>query len=194
MSETLVDSSPRTNSTFETLVNSSTGTTSNGTSETLVIASPRTNGSTGSPLPELPGLLPDVRERVFRHSGLADNNDRLSLLGATILPLVVTEWLMDSRPLAASGELTQQRSLRVDKKVVAKWSRMYDLPNRLNCAANEMMVRASIPAQSQVFYAYIGAIRQTEDPGEDEDEYGWTQVNRFVRRLLDADPTLTLRE
>jgi len=145
-----------------------------------------------SKLPSLPEVPNDVRARVFRHSGLGDNNERLGLLGAAILPLVVTEWLMDRQPNAGTGELTIQRSLRVDKKVVSKWSRMYMLPDYLQCAANEATVRLSVAAQCQVFYAYIGAIRQTKDEDEEEREYGWTQVYAFIRQLLDADENLTL--
>ncbi|KZP00559.1 hypothetical protein CALVIDRAFT_595345 [Calocera viscosa TUFC12733] len=141
-----------------------------------------------SQLPNLPEVPNHVRHRVFRHSGMGDNNERLANLGAVILPVIVTEWLMDTKPNATSGDLTIQRSLRVDKKVISKWSRLYGLPDHLVCAANEVNVRASVAAQCQVFYAYIGAVRQTEDEDEEQKEYGWTAVCAFVRQILEVTP------
>ncbi|KZT53258.1 hypothetical protein CALCODRAFT_501312 [Calocera cornea HHB12733] len=123
---------------------------------------------------------------------MGDNNERLANLGAVVLPLIVTEWLMDTRPNATSGEITIQRSARVDKKVVSKWSSLYGLPNQLQCAANKTTVSKSVAAQCQVFYAYIGALRLAQDEDGEEREFGWTQVCAFVRQILDADANLQL--
>ena len=63
------------------------------------------------------------------------SNERLELLGDSVLALVVTEALMDRHPAAEEGDLAWMRQEVVSRTVCAEVARRCGLPERLRAAA-----------------------------------------------------------
>jgi ribonuclease-3 len=91
------------------------------------------------------GEIPRLDE-AFTHpsysneSGAADNQ-RLELLGDTVLGLCVTEALLEDHPAAAEGELTRMRAALVNAEALARWGRQVRLGD---CLAMGRGARAAV--------------------------------------------------
>jgi len=99
-------------------------------------------------------FLPQMNERRV-HS-----NERLELLGDSVLGLVVTEALYRRNPLKEEGEITAMKSLLVSRKILARFARQLELGRYvLMSEAEERSGGRTRPSIiSDTFEAVIGAI------------------------------------
>ncbi|KDQ19895.1 hypothetical protein BOTBODRAFT_51270 [Botryobasidium botryosum FD-172 SS1] len=123
-------------------------------------------------LPALPAISENLRVKVFTHKSLygsatADevddteplDNERLALLGASVLQTIVAKVLYLDFPRHRKGWLSDQRTRFVRIVQVAEWSRAYRLPEQLQCHQSATIsVRRSQDSQASLFEAYIGAV------------------------------------
>ncbi|MBI4726812.1 ribonuclease III [candidate division TA06 bacterium] len=106
-------------------------------------------------LPERQQALGKIRERLgwkiknrqyflqaLKHRSVAgrhiDSNERLELLGDSVLGLLVCEYLYITRPKDDEGQLTEVRSLVVSKKILAKLAKELGVGELLEMSREEV--------------------------------------------------------
>jgi ribonuclease-3 len=72
---------------------------------------------------EVPRLDEALTHPSYANESGAPDNQRLELLGDTVLGLCVTEALLEGHPGAGEGELTRMRSALVNAEALARWGR-----------------------------------------------------------------------
>lgn len=96
-------------------------------------------------LPELPGISDaKIRTQVFAHKSFSygqypqisfhrqvRDNNRLELLGDSVIGFLVTKILYERYPLAKSGKLSKVKSQIICNRTMAKWSDDYGLTNMI---------------------------------------------------------------
>jgi ribonuclease-3 len=105
------------------------------------------------------------------------DNERLEFLGDAVLGLIMTEWLMETFPWEAEGELTRLRSSLVKEKRLAEAARTLQLGEYLHLGKGEerMGGRRKRSILADAFEAVVGAIYL---------DGGLEAVRDFIRRVF----------
>ncbi|WWD22380.1 hypothetical protein CI109_106871 [Kwoniella shandongensis] len=127
------------------------------------------------PLPPLPTVDdPDLVQQVFSHQSLfekvkgrfedpidcpAKHYEKLEHVGDSILGMVVTTWLHETKPRLTIGTATKLKSHMVSNATLSHLSGLYNLPQRLNGDPNLLPVlRAETDVRAALMEAYIAAL------------------------------------
>jgi len=89
----------------------------------------------------LPRLAEALTHPSYSNETDAPDNQRLELLGDTVLGLCVTEALLEDHPSAGEGELTRMRAALVNAEALARWGREVHLGD---CLAMGRGARAAV--------------------------------------------------
>ncbi|MBI2595844.1 ribonuclease III [Candidatus Daviesbacteria bacterium] len=89
-----------------------------------------------------------------------ESNERLEFLGDSVLSLIISSFLYNSRPQDAEGDLTNLRSFIVKTQSLAKAARSLDLGKFLGLSKGEEMSggRENTQILANTFEAFLGAI------------------------------------
>jgi ribonuclease-3 len=90
---------------------------------------------------DLPRLAEALTHPSYSNESHAADNQRLELLGDTVLGLCVTEALLEDHPSAGEGELTRMRAALVNADALARWGRDVHLGD---CLAMGRGARAAV--------------------------------------------------
>jgi ribonuclease-3 len=109
-----------------------------------------------------------------------EDNERLELLGDSVLGMVVTERIFRSFPLMAEGELAKLRAEVVSSETLAVTARRLDVGSALLLGRGEEASRGREKASllADAMEALIGAVYLDQ---------GWPAASDLVLRLLQAD-------
>ncbi|KAJ7169709.1 hypothetical protein C8R46DRAFT_1089730 [Mycena filopes] len=113
--------------------------------------------------PDLPKLSGDTLLQVFTDKSIRRNdqepfdNERLSLLGETVLQMNLTQALLDQRPMLSASEISTRKS-RFLSDNVALLVREYGLLGHLRCHPDKVPTLGAPEEALSIFHAYIGGI------------------------------------
>ncbi|RSH90681.1 hypothetical protein EHS25_001286 [Saitozyma podzolica] len=127
------------------------------------------------PLPPLPTIEdPELLKHVFTHSSLfekvrgrfedpvdqpAKHYEKLEHVGDSILGMVVTTWLHETKPRLTCGTATKLKAHLVSNATLSHISGLYNLPQRLDGDPNLLPVlRAQTDVRAALVEAYIAAL------------------------------------
>ncbi len=93
-------------------------------------------------------------------ASLIESNQRLEFLGDSVLGMLISEYLFQSFPASAEGELSSNRAKIVNSKSLAGFARSLDLGQHLLLgeSADHHKIRNSESALADAFESLIGAI------------------------------------
>lgn len=129
-------------------------------------------------------LKKDIYQTAFTHRSFlneskkaAQSNERLEFLGDSVLSLIISSFLFDSRPADAEGDLTNLRSFIVKTQSLAKASRSLNLGKFLKLSKGEEMSggRENTQLLANTFEALLGAIYLDQ---------GFEEAKKFVEKYL----------
>ena len=112
-------------------------------------------------------LEKDIFKTAFTHrsylnevSDVKESNERLEFLGDSVLSLIVSRILFQSRPLDNEGDLTNLRSYIVKTPSLAKASKKLELGKYLRLSKGEEMSggRENTQLLANTFEAFLGAL------------------------------------
>lgn len=112
-------------------------------------------------------LEKDIFKTAFTHrsylnevSDVKESNERLEFLGDSVLSLIVSRILFQSRPLDNEGDLTNLRSYIVKTQSLAKASKKLELGKYLRLSKGEEMSggRENTQLLANTFEAFLGAL------------------------------------
>ncbi|CAK5280000.1 unnamed protein product [Mycena citricolor] len=137
-------------------------------------------------LPRLPQLSGDTLLRVFTHRSLRDpdptreplDNARLTILGDHYLQLVISDVLMDVRPILDREELMSMRDFFMSADVVADLAAKCELVKHVRCLPDKYAEMSSPEESAALFRAYMG--------GAFADWGDASGVREFVRRWIQS--------
>jgi len=156
------------------------------------------------PLPKIAGDV-DLFLDVFTHNSLRmhnapmneeyGNTDRLALLGATVLRLVVATHFFRKKPQLNSKEinvsalpslssagfadlLQEEVDFHLTDKTVDEWMSLYNLKTKIRIAPSEMDKIHDVKEMRKVFETYVGALFIRN---------GLDQIESWIARLIDPD-------
>lgn len=153
------------------------------------------------PLPPLPEVTdPELLKRVFTHSSLfekqrgrfeepngepAKHYEKLEHVGDSILGMVVTTWLGETKPALTPGSATKLKAMLVSNATLSHLSGQYNLPQRLNGDPELLPVlRASTDVRAALMEAYIAAIYYSH-PLEDRRRVAMDIIDAWLREMYE---------
>lgn len=137
-------------------------------------------------LPSLPRISGDIILQVFTHRSLQrsyggtleDNsdNERLAILGKTVLEAVVTHSLFKRRPPLATSEIYRRKDTILSDENFEEWVTFYRLRTKVRCHPKEFSSLSQPGETRTLFYAYVGGVYA---------ESGMETVGKWIVDLID---------
>ncbi|KAK2461625.1 hypothetical protein APHAL10511_006088 [Amanita phalloides] len=119
-------------------------------------------------LPQLPKISGDIILQVFTHRSLQhscggtleDNsdNERLAVLGMTVLDAVVTHSLFKQRPPLAMSEIRSRKEILLSDENFEDWVTFYRLRTKVRCHPKEFSSLNTPGETRALFYSYVGGV------------------------------------
>ncbi|KAK8845434.1 hypothetical protein IAR55_006147 [Kwoniella newhampshirensis] len=152
-------------------------------------------------LPTLPMIGdPDLVKQVFTHQSLFDkvkgrfedpidspakHYEKLEHVGDSILGMVVTSWLHETKPRLTIGTATKLKSHMVSNATLSHLSGLYNLPQRLNGDPNLLpLLRAQTDVRAALMEAYIAAL-YFSFPVEEHLTKGMKVIDSWLREMYE---------
>lgn len=125
-------------------------------------------------------LMQALAHRSWSAEAGGESNERLELLGDSVLGMVVTDRIFRSFPLMAEGDLAKLRAEVVSSDTLAATARRFDVGSALLLGKGEEVSggREKASLLADALEALIGAVYLDQ---------GWTVASDLVLRLLDSE-------
>ncbi|KAK4688032.1 26S proteasome non-ATPase regulatory subunit 10, partial [Tremellales sp. Uapishka_1] len=153
------------------------------------------------PLPPLPTIDdPALVKQVFTHSSLFEkvkgafedpednpskHYEKLEHVGDSILGMIVTTWLHETKPRLTIGTATKLKSHLVSNATLSHLSGLYNLPQRLNGDPQILPVlRAQTDVRAALVEAYIAALYFSFPPPE-RSTVAFRVIDEWLREMYE---------